>query len=217
MTDSAGHAPDPRYAEFPTGFFGRSDPSDDAAFYAPPRLVTHIDDGAIAAVGALYGELGFTGRVLDVMSSWISHFDRAPDTLVALGRNATELRANRQAEGALVADLNRRPVLPFRDASFDSAVCCVSVDYLVRPLEVFDEMARVLRPGGTFCCSFSNRCFPTKAIAGWLASDDAGHVQLVTRYFELSRCWTAITSRVVIGPGSGSDPLYAVWATAGEA
>ena len=206
---------DERYAEFPPGFFGRSDPRDDAAFYAPPRLVTHIDDGAIAAVGALYAELNLTGRVLDVMSSWISHFRSAPDTLIALGRNATELRANRCAKGALVADLNRRPTLPFRDASFDHAVCCVSVDYLIRPLEVFDEMARVLRPGGAFCCTFSNRCFSTKAIAGWLASDDVTHMRLVERYFELSHGWTRITSRVVVRPGSGRDPLYAVWANAG--
>ena len=204
---------DERYAEFPTGFFARQDPTDDARFYAPPRLVTHIDDGAIEAVGALYAELGFTDRVLDLMSSWISHFEARPTALIALGRNAVELRANRDAAGALVADLNRNPALPFRDASFDAVVCCVSVDYLVRPLEVFDEVARVLTPGARFCCTFSNRCFPTKAIAGWLASDDAGHVRLVERYFALARGWDAITSRTVLEPGRGGDPLYAVWAT----
>ncbi|CAA9494089.1 MAG: hypothetical protein AVDCRST_MAG69-1511, partial [uncultured Solirubrobacteraceae bacterium] len=55
-------------APFPPGFFDRGDPSPDADFYAQPRLVTHIDDGAIEAVGRLYEELGIEGRVLDLMS-----------------------------------------------------------------------------------------------------------------------------------------------------
>ena len=46
---------------FPPGFFDRRDESDDARFYAPERFVAHIDDGAIAAVGSLYEELGLTG------------------------------------------------------------------------------------------------------------------------------------------------------------
>ena len=46
------------YAGFPTGFFDRADDRPDAVFYAPARLVTHIDDAAIAAVGELYAELG---------------------------------------------------------------------------------------------------------------------------------------------------------------
>ena len=59
---------------FPPGFFDRQDPGSDEAFYGFPRLVTHIDDGAIAAVGALYEELGVDGDVLDLMGSWVSHF-----------------------------------------------------------------------------------------------------------------------------------------------
>ena len=38
----------------------------------------------------------------------------------------------------------------------------VSVDYLSKPMEVFREMHRVLKPGGKAIMSFSNRCFPTK-------------------------------------------------------
>ena len=44
---------DPRPEDvFPPGFFAREDESPDGEFYGPPRLVTHIDDGAIAAVSA---------------------------------------------------------------------------------------------------------------------------------------------------------------------
>jgi hypothetical protein len=59
---------------FPPGFFDRADPADDADFYASTRLVTHIDEGAIRAVGELYGELALDGTVLDLMGSWVSHF-----------------------------------------------------------------------------------------------------------------------------------------------
>ena len=45
---------------FPQGFFDRADPSADSRFYSQPRMVTHIDDHAIAAVGALYDELGIS-------------------------------------------------------------------------------------------------------------------------------------------------------------
>ena len=126
---------------FPPGFFDRADESDDGRFYAVDRLLTHIDDGAIAAVTNLYDELELTGEVLDLCSSWISHFSSPPQRLVALGMNPTELAANDAAGEWLVHDLNTDPVLPFADASFDAVTCCVSVDYLTRPLEVFAEAA----------------------------------------------------------------------------
>ena len=144
-------------------FFTRGDPTPDPLFYSWPRFVTHIDDDAIAAVGALYDELGIGGDVLDLMSSWVSHFRERPDRLTILGMNAEELAANPQASAMVVHDLNDDPSLPFDDESFDAAVCCVSVDYLVHPIAVFREVARVVRPGGLFACTFSNRCFPTKA------------------------------------------------------
>ncbi len=199
-------------ADFPPGFFARQDPSPDPRFYAVPRLVTHIDDGAIAAVGGLYDELGIDGRVLDLMSSWVSHFTAPPAELVVLGLNAHELAANAAAAERVAQDLNADPVLPFEDGSFDDAVCCVSVDYLTRPLEVFAEVARVLRPGGRFVCTFSNRCFPTKAIRGWLATDDAGHVQIVRRYFALTPGFGPPASDLRTDPYGPGDPLYAVWA-----
>jgi SAM-dependent methyltransferase len=203
---------DSRYEGFPEGFFTRVDDTDDRRFYTAERLVTHIDEPAITAVGLVYEALGLEGRVLDLMSSWISHFRRPPRSLIALGMNGSELAANEMADGAVVADLNRRPQLPFDTDSFDGAVCCVSVDYLTKPIEVFDEVARVVRTGGTFCCTFSNRCFPTKAIAGWLHSDDRGHIDLVARYFALSGRWSETQATAAVPQGGGSDPLYAVWA-----
>jgi SAM-dependent methyltransferase len=200
---------DPR---FPTGFFDRVDPSPDARFYGSPRLVTHIDRGAIEAVGRVYEELRVEGDVLDLMSSWISHFRTAPRRLVVLGLNEEELRRNRQAAEMVARDLNADPRLPFADGSFDHAVCCVSVDYLIRPVEVFAEVARVLRPGGLFVVTFSDRCFPTKAVRGWLESDDAGHIEIVRRYFELAGGFGAVHAERRDEPRADADPLFAVWA-----
>lgn len=199
------------YDRFPPGFFERSDETDDADFYRPPRLVTHIDDGAIAAVATLYRDLGIDGRVLDLMGSWISHFARAPRELVVLGMNRAELAANAAASDSVTHDLNRDPFLPFPDDDFDEVVCAVSVDYLVQPLEVFADVARVLRPGGRFVCTFSNRCFPTKVIRGWLMASEEQRCSLVATYFALAGGFrpATIDQRLIGRPG---DPLYAVWA-----
>jgi SAM-dependent methyltransferase len=201
----------PRRA-FPPGFFERADPAPDTEFYAFPRLVTHIDDGAIAAVGDLYDELNLTGSVLDLMGSWVSHFHTTPARLTVLGMNTQELEANPQAAVTVVHDLNADPRLPFENESFDAAVCCVSVDYLTRPVEVFTDTARVLRPGALFVTTFSNRLFPTKAIRGWLESTDEQHCEIVADYFRLSGGW----NEPIIERRSPSfqfgDPLFAVWA-----
>lgn len=197
---------------FPPGFFDRADPTPDTDFYVPDRFVTHIDAGAIAAVGALYDELGMDGEVLDLCSSWVSHFTAAPRWLVALGMNERELAANPQAASWVVQDLNAEPTLPFGDGTFDDAVCCVSVDYLVRPVEVFAEVARILRPGGRFVLTYSNRCFPTKAIRGWLATDDATHADIVAAYFAHAGGFGPPTAALRTPLGAGGDPLWAVWA-----
>ena len=197
---------------FPPGFFERSDPSPDAAFYSWPRLLTHLDDQAIAAVGVLYDELGISGDVLDLMGSWVSHFRTSPAHLTVLGMNSDELDANPSAEVAVVHDLNAEPRLPFHDESFDAVVCCVSVDYLTRPIEVFTEVARVLRPGAPFACTFSNRCFPTKAIRGWLFANDEEHCEIVEQYFRLAGGWDEPRSDRRTPLAHPGDPLFAVWA-----
>jgi SAM-dependent methyltransferase len=197
--------------DFPPGFFDRQDPGADDAFYGFPRLVTHIDDGAIAAVGALYEELALDGDVVDLMGSWVSHFRTPPRRLTVLGMNTAELAANPMANAIVVHDLNADPRLPFDDDSFDAAVCCVSVDYLVRPIEVFRDVARVVRPGGRFVCTFSNRCFPTKAIRGWLQSTDEQHGEIVAEYFRRAGAYDEPSRERRTPVGHWGDPLFAVW------
>ncbi len=200
-----------RLPELPPDAFLKEDGGDDAAFYAPARLVTHIDEAATLALTAYYrATLPAGGVLLDLMSSWVSHLppEIAFTEVIGQGMNALELRSNPRLSRSFVQDLNRTPVLPLQAESCDAALCCVGVQYLQRPLEVFAEILRVLRPGAPFIVSFSNRCFPTKAVAIWQSLDARGHVALVRLYLE--RAGFRDISAEVLRDGSESDPLITV-------
>lgn len=204
----------PELPELPAGAFAKQDAGDDRDFYAPPRLVTHIDERAVAALTEHYRTMLPQGaRVLDLMSSWISHLppERALH-VVGHGMNADELAANPRLERWFVQDLNREPALPLADAAFDAALCCVGVQYLQQPVAVFAEVRRVLVPGAPFVVSFSNRCFPTKAVAIWRALDADGHAALVSLYLE--RAGFGEPEVAVLADGRRGDPLVAVTARA---
>jgi SAM-dependent methyltransferase len=173
----------------PPKAFDKEDPSPDAEFYDFPRFVIHIDDGAIAYVTRVYREtLPPGGTILDLMSSWVSHLpaDVAYETVVGHGMNAEELAANPRLSRRFVQDLNVNPALEFGNREFDGACLCVSVQYLQRPVDVFREVGRVLRPGAPLVVSFSNRCFPTKAVAIWLASSVLDQQRLIGTYMRAS-------------------------------
>jgi SAM-dependent methyltransferase len=171
----------------PEAAFEKMDPSPDAEFYSFPRFVTHIDDGAIAVVTQSYRErLPSGGKVLDLMSSWVSHLpdDVTYASVVGQGMNHEELAANPRLSRWFVQDLNIDPVLPLEDFHFDGACLCVSIQYLQRPVDVFHEVRRVLRSGAPFIVTFSNRCFPTKAVAIWQSLHGADQQRLVAAYMQ---------------------------------
>lgn len=203
-------------APFLPEHFQRVDERDDPLFYTTPRLVTHIDDHAIEAVRNLYAELlPPDGAILDLMSSWKSHLPDEPPRrrTVGLGMNETELQENDQLDSWVVHDANQNPRLPFEDEEFDAVVVAVSIQYLIRPVELFQEVRRVLRPGGPFVITYSNRLFPEKAVALWRASTDEERARLITAYFHYAGGWEEITAQDRSPRlGSYSDPLYAVWA-----
>ncbi len=201
--------------DVPDGFFARIDESPDPSFYVFPRKVTHIDERAIAAVTELYAELVPPGGVvLDLMSSWRSHLpDGHASRAVGLGLNREEMVDNPQLDEVVVHDVNATPTLPFHDATFDAVVCCVSVQYITRPAELFAEVARVLRVGAPFVVTFSNRCFPPKAVRGWLYASDEEHCDLVRAYFEQVPAFGPVElEQRRTGPRPIFDPLFAAWA-----
>ena len=152
------------------------------------------------------------GAVLDLMSSWVSHLpdDVEYAEVIGHGMNAAELAANPRLTRRFVQDLNRDPALPLDDASMDAAAICVSIQYLQQPVAVLREVARVLRPGGVVAIAFSNRCFPTKAVAVWQALDGPEQCRLVALYLDRAG-FPAIEARELSPQGRwGQDPLWAV-------
>lgn len=193
-------------------FFEREDESDDTLFYREPRLVTHIDDEAIGAVTAFYRQLIPDGAlVLDLMTSWVSHLPAGKPLagVAGLGMNMVELENNPVLTERVVQDLNKDPVLPWPDATFDAAIVTVSVQYLTHPVDVFAEVGRALKPGAPFAVAYSNRCFPTKAVAIWQSLGPRDHAELIGLYFRLSERFDPAQA-YNISPGPGHDPMYVV-------
>ncbi|MCP4117760.1 MAG: methyltransferase domain-containing protein [Desulfobacteraceae bacterium] len=180
-----------RYNRQPTDFFlkkffDRRDPRRDPRYYARDRFVQHIDDTARQNLSDLYETILRPGdAVLDLMAGWESHIPGELDlsSLHGLGLNANELKGNKQLTAHTVQDLNTNGRLAFGDACFDAVICSLSVEYLINPVAVFKEVARVLKPGGVFAVTFSNRWFPEKAIRIWEELHDFERVGLVTEYF----------------------------------
>jgi SAM-dependent methyltransferase len=197
----------------PSGAFTKLDTEDDELFYEPPRLVCHIDNGAIAALTAFYRSvLAADGVLLDLMSSWVSHLPPEIDykEVIGHGMNAAELAANPRLSRWFIQNLNRETKLPLGDASLDAAMICVSIQYLQQPVAVLREVARLLRPGAPLVISFSNRCFWTKAVAIWRSLDDDGHVRLVERYLRDAGFARIETHRLAEWVEDVSDPMFAV-------
>ena len=207
--------------------FSREDAAKDTEFYRTPRLVQHIDSQARACISDLYARFLQPGmRVLDLMTSWVSHLpeDAKDFHVVGLGLNREELDANPQLSDRVMHDLNVCPRMPFDEAAFDLVICTVSVEYLVRPVEVFTEVARVLKPGGKLVITFSDRWFPTKAIRLWIELNPFERVGLVLSYLRQSggfrdlksetwRGWPRPQDDKYAGQLDLGDPVFAAWAT----
>lgn len=194
--------------------FERVDEAEDEQFYESPRMVVHIDDGAIASVGEIYRDLlPAGGEILDLMSSWRSHIPPsvAPSKLVGLGLNAPEMKGNPALTEVVVHNVNRDPHLPFDSESFDGVVMTVSVQYLTKPIEVFREVGRILRPKAPFIVTFSNRMFPTKAVALWRAAPESERVEIVSRYFAES----GVFENIKVIDRSGRPDANPIWGVAG--
>ena len=213
---------DPKFPDaFPFGEqeMQRYDESSDFLFYSQPRFVQHIDDDAIGALTKYYAEVfPESGRedtaLLDVCSSWISHYpkDYKAGRISGLGMNEEELGRNPILSDYAVRDLNEDPTLPYEDNTFDVVTNAVSVDYLTKPLEMMKEVNRVLKPGGLAVMSFSNRCFPTKAVSIWTATGDLDHIWIVGAYFHFAGGFEPPAAQDISPKPGKTDPMYVVYA-----
>jgi SAM-dependent methyltransferase len=206
--------------------FSRLDETEDSLFYSKDRFVKHLDSTALSQVKTLIKTLVKKKQpiLLDLMAGWDSHLPDGlkPAKVVGLGLNANELSNNQSLTEFILHDLNVNPRLPFLDNTFDAVINTISVDYMTKPIEVFQEVSRILKPGGLFLVIFSNRMFPEKAVKIWSRSNEEARAQLVENYFK----WAGGLSKTRIfvsqgGPrpkddkytayGIPSDPVFAVY------
>src|SRR4051794_13142481 len=136
-------------ADFPAGFF-ETVPTGRAG-------AAGLDDAAVAAIRDLYSDLGIDGRVLDLCGAGLDQFDVPPDELV-------------------VFDGDPNQPLSYGDDAFDDILCTGGVGTFTDPRDTFADVARVLRPGGRFVCTFTTQIFTDAAVRGWVSTDDAGRV-----------------------------------------
>ena len=207
--------------------FSRVDENDDTLFYQKDRFVNHLDETALKTVEHLIGSLvrEESPVILDLMAGMDSHIPDSirPKKLVALGLNKRELEVNNMVNETVIHDLNQLPNLPFPNNIFDAVICTVSVDYMTKPVEVFKEVQRILKPGGVFVVIFSNRMFPQKAVKVWREANDSERLILVREFFESAGGFDRSREFVSMGrprPKDDkyastvivSDPVYAVFA-----
>jgi hypothetical protein len=200
----------------------KMDDGNDTEFYSFPRFVTHVDEGFIDQLTQLYRDrLKPNTRILDMMSSWVSHLPEEMEFahVEGHGMNEDELARNPRLNHYFVQNLNENPKLPLKDEDFDAVLNCVSVQYLQYPEGVFSEIHRILKPGGIAIISFSNRMFFQKAIAAWRDGTEASRVELVKSYFqsvpgfsppELIVRQSSVPSLLQMFGAGGGDPFYAV-------
>ena len=205
--------------------FARLDTRRDSAFYTMTRLLPHIDRTASEQLANIYQRFLRPGmQVLDLMSSWQSHLPEevADLAVTGLGMNKEELQCNPRLSEYMIHDLNDQPQLPFETNQFDAAICSVSVEYLIKPIEVFREVGRVVKPDAPFVVSFSERWFPPKVIAVWQEMHPFERMGLVLDYFKRSESFGELGTESLRGlprPADDkyaaelaeSDPLYVVW------
>ncbi|MGW8221351.1 MAG: class I SAM-dependent methyltransferase [Syntrophobacteria bacterium] len=207
--------------------FSRLDESDDSIFYATDRFVQHLDSLALSTAEKIIQELVIeeTPAILDLMAGWDSHIPPPiqAEKVVGLGLNRNELSRNEALTDWVYHDLNKEPSLPFPDNTFDAVLNVVSVDYITRPLEVFREVGRILKPGGLYLVIFSNRMFEQKAVNIWRQLGEEERVVLVEEFFNRAGIFTSpevFVSKGKVRPkddkyahlGIPSDPIYAVYA-----
>ncbi|MCK5666633.1 MAG: class I SAM-dependent methyltransferase, partial [Thiotrichaceae bacterium] len=172
--------------------FNRLLDNDDGEFYAAIEATDPVDLTAIGELQNFYApHLSDNMQILDLMAGFNSYLPADLKTnIVGLGVNEQELKINTRLDSYQLHDLNKDPILPFQDKQFDTVICSFAIEYMTQPFEVFKQVARILKPGGTFCISFSDRYFKQKVVSIWDDVHPFERMGIVLEYFRQSYLFT---------------------------
>ncbi len=183
--------------------FSRKIEDDDALFYAAiDSTVPIVDQVSIEQLNQFYSEhLQGKTKILDLMAGSDSYLPKTLGNLDITGLSMKEkdLQSNTALSQFKIHDLNKQPVLPFDDQEFDAVVCAFSVEYMTQPIAVFKEIARILKPGGIFLISFSERFYEKKTIALWDDLHTFERMGIVLEYFRQSDKFENLHSESIRG------------------
>ena len=211
---------------FDEKYFVRDDETPDTQYYQNPEPIETLDSLALSAIeDFLAGLIRPGAAILDLMAGSDSHIkpDLQPSRIVGIGLDAKELDANTALTERIVQDLNGEDPLPFEEDAFDAALITLAIEYMTKPVEIFQEIARVLKSGGPLIVTYSNRTFPPKAVSVWKTSSDEERMIYVKKLMEVSQKLSVMGDYESVGKprpkddkyymlGIPSDPVYAVWA-----
>lgn len=219
-----------RLPETPTDYLGdepflRNDEEGDAKFQTP-STVSPFDSRAITNVESLYCDLIDDDMpVLDLMAGQASHLPEGCHARVTgLGPDKKAMEANPVLAENIVHNLNENTTLPFKDDTFGAVVCTASVEYLIQPFAVFEEVARILKPKGVFILTFSDHWLEQNVIRIWTELHEFERMGLISQYFVRTDRFGELTTvswrgwpcpEKIDGHDANkrteSDSVYAVW------
>ncbi len=162
---------------------------DDALFYNAINTAPPVDKVAIEQLKTFYEQYLSSGQtVLELLSGMDSYIPEhiKPVNLTGLGLKEQDLQSNSDLNQFVIQDLNQKPQLPFENEQFDAVLCAFGIEYLIHPVVIFKQVAWILKPGGRFLVSFSNRFFDKKVIALWDDIHEFERMGLVLEYFRQS-------------------------------
>lgn len=191
--------------------FLRKIETDDPVFYDAIETRPVVDQVAVEQLRQFYSHnLSDDMDILDLMSGPDSYLPRELQSVnvTGLGLKETDLQANSALNQSLIHDLNQNPQLPFEDEQFDAVICAFSVEYMTQPIAVFQQVARILKPGGTFLVAFSDRYFEKKVITLWDDVHKFERIGLVLEYFRQSQQFESLYAESIRGLVRNQDDPF---------
>ena len=191
--------------------FLRKIEDDDQIFYAKVETKASVDQAAREQLTQFYAEhLQDDTKILDLMSGPDSHLPEQFSSLdvTGLGLKQDDLDTNKKLNQKIIHDINHNPLLPFGDNEFDTIICSFSIEYIIQPQILFQELARILKPGGQLIITFSEHYYQKKVIALWEDVHPFERMGIVLEYFRQSKAFENLSSESIRGLIKHNDDTF---------